>query len=320
MAELIERPELVIVSDSGSGYCPGDVTNKYLEFVPFDIQVKDSSAPADRWIDSQDLTPEEEAIISEHLDTPGKLGTSQPNKSRFKEHLTKIFDEGAKRAVVITLAGIASGSNREASNAALEINDEYGEENKVLVADSHTMSLAQRFLVDEAVQSAIVGDKTPEQIAQTIEAGSQKIHVVQIARNLRHLQEGGRGDERIRLVDKMRASAGAKLGIRALISLSNEKVVPIVPTNEFPKKERLAQEMAVEYLARLVGDSAISLYFAQFDAKERELQSFIDLVEARLDRNLSEKQKAKIKILKQAYVITVHSGKDTKAAAALALG
>jgi DegV family protein with EDD domain len=287
MSEVVK-----IVADTGGGFIDG------VEYVPFEIHAKND--PSQKWYDNADIADDVESELIDLNRTPGYLTTSQPIKSQYIDKYKEVFKSGSDRIVVLPINRYFSGSYNEALAGADDINSEYGEEGKVLVADTLGISSKQMFQEEVAMKAAKEG-MAAEEIKNVVENMHNDIFLAQVFSSLRHIKASGRAESAI--LDLLRdedIELLERLNLNAVLGLNKE-------TGEIEKIGarfgRLAMKHAFRHLQKKAEGAEVDMIVSHYDVDEEKIARFIDYGNKHL-------KIARIKKVLLPWVLRVHAGND----------
>ena len=216
-------PQVKIVSDSTADIVPDEAKRLGISVVPLNLTIDQ-----DHYKDGMDITPRE---FYQKLPHAKKLPTtSQPSIGAFQDVFRNLTDEGA-HVVCITMSAKLSGTYNSARMAA-----ENFASGRVTVVDSTTVTGAEAFFVQTAVEMARLG-KSAEQIVAELTDMTGRVQVIAALDTLEYLHKGGRIGAAATLI-------GGLLNFKPIIQVKDGEVKPL---------ERVrSKNKAVQRIAELV--------------------------------------------------------------------
>lgn len=166
--------------------------------------------------------------------------TQQINPEQAIEKLRPLLQEG-KDVLHISLSSALSGSFNSVEMAARELKEEFPERT-VIVVDSLLGSLAQGFVVMEAVKLRKQG-KTVQETAQALQEFLPRVKLYATVDDLKHLYRGGR-------LSKTAALLGTAIGMKPMLWLKEGKLQAI---GKVRGRKQSIQEL-VKYIQKEIGD------------------------------------------------------------------
>lgn len=191
-----------IITDSASDVSPAE--HPEVTMVPLSI-----SFPDGEYLDGVDISHRQfYEKLAESAELPR---TSQASPYAFTQAIKRaLADDSAAEAVVVCLSSKLSGTYESALTAAAS----FGE--KVRVVDSLNVAVGEKALVEYGLRMAGAGASAAE-IAETLNAEKQRLHVVGLLDTLEYLHKGGR-------ISKAVALAGGMLSMKPVVTVKDGEV------------------------------------------------------------------------------------------------
>ena len=210
----MSKPEsnIAIVYDSAASFPVELQAQPNLEEVRFTINT--SGADSRQWEDrpfGPSSTTEKDQFLTDLR--WGKLGTSQPNPSAYRQAFDRLIEKDVTEIVVIPLSSGLSKSIESAKQAADGL---YGRAN-IAVVDCKTASIGQSLLIAEALRIREC-NATLTDLAEQVYQLSSRLHVAQIFSDLGHIQRGGR-------IGRAQRLAGSMLSVKPILGINTEGTI-----------------------------------------------------------------------------------------------
>ena len=191
-----------IITDSGSDYYSSE--HDQLTVLPLSIGFGDTMYQAD-----VNLTRErfyELLVEGDEFPTTGQV-----NPFAFSEAI-KAAQEAGEDVVVVTISAKLSGTNQSALTAAAEASDA----TRVRVVDSKSVTVGEHILVEYALRMVDEG-RSADEIADALEAVTDRICLIGLLDTLEYLKRGGR-------LPAAAATVGQLLSIKPVITVDDGEV------------------------------------------------------------------------------------------------
>lgn len=187
--------------------------------------------------------------------------TSQPNPAQFEETYRRLFAEGEKELLVVTVSERLSKTYESAINGAKAV-EGLG---KIHVFDSRGGSVAQGFQALEAARMAQAG-KPIDQILARLEEMKAKQMVVLLIESLDFAVRGGR-------IPALRAALASLLNIKPVMQLKDGEIVEAGKVRTHKK----AQQFMIDYIAERVGNRPTKFAYIHANAPQgvQELKGLV---------------------------------------------
>ena len=195
--------KIAILIDSGTDV-PQEYVEKYgMYMLSLNIQYEDAC-----YRDRVDITPQE---VMDRLETEIPK-TSLPSPAETQELLKKIYDDGYRQVLAVTISSGLSGTN----NMLRLMAEECEEGMDVRVIDTKNIGIGAGVTAIRAAELVAEG-KTLDETVEALNAMIPNTKVFFCVDTLKYLQKGGR-------IGLVTAKVGTLLGIRPIISCNEEGI------------------------------------------------------------------------------------------------
>ncbi|MCE5260055.1 MAG: DegV family protein [Chloroflexi bacterium] len=214
-------PKIAVITDTDSSLPAALAAQHAIELVPIKIQFGDESYDTGTEIDDRQ--------VFARVDSERKLPTTAaPAPGRFIQAYQRAFDSGADEIICITISSEVSAVCTAAMTAVEEFPGR-----AIHVVDSHTLGMAQGFMVLTAAELA-AGGATADEILQAVAAVRERSHLFGALASLKYLAMSGR-------VGHLAAGVASVLNIRPILSVRDGKLQLL----EKIRTQRLAWERLI---------------------------------------------------------------------------
>ncbi|MDR1467533.1 MAG: DegV family EDD domain-containing protein [Oscillospiraceae bacterium] len=169
----------IVVSADSTCDINGDLEEKYspaTSALHINLEGKEYS-------DGVDLDPD--YILKVYKEKKILPKTSSTSEAEYIDHFEKIFSQGAREIIHISLSSKLSSSYQNATNAAIKLGNIY-------TVDSHNLSLGSGMLVIEAHEKIKETEDSAKQIAEKITYLREKCDISFVLSTLDFMSTGGR--------------------------------------------------------------------------------------------------------------------------------
>jgi DegV family protein with EDD domain len=219
-----------IATDSTCDLPPGSAGGHGIHIVPINIQFG-----TDTYEDGVTI---DRATFYQQIEETGRLpSTSQPSAGQFREHYSRLVEEGADDIISIHVTAKLSGTYQSAELAKEMMRDQV----RVHPFDSGCGSAGLGFMVLEAARMVEEGKSVAEILAR-MEAMRDGMNIVLTLNDLRFAQMSGR-------VGKLQSSLASLLNVKPIVVLE----AGIIDVSEKVRTRRKAIDRMIELIAERVG-------------------------------------------------------------------
>ena len=237
---------LRIVTDNASDITLQQARELDIDLVSLEITFEDGVCPQKEEADF--------AVFYERLEKCEKLPvTSRPSPQAYVDIILDA-QQKEEEVLILTISGGLSGTIESACAAKRMAGYE-----KVYIVDTHQAIMAQRLLVEMAVQMRGEG-YTAQEIAQRIEISRDKVVVCGVVDTLKYLRKGGR-------IPAALATIGKVLNIKPVIVLEDTTLKTMGKARGYLQGVKMLYQ-------RMINDgfnSAYPVYFGYTTNRERDL-------------------------------------------------
>jgi len=233
-----------IVTDSSCDLPRDLVATLGIEVVPLTIRFGD-----EEYVDGQDLSPDE---FWSKMETSTVLPeTAAPSAGAFEAAFRSLAEDGADGIVCVNLSAKLSATLQSAQVGAKALADS-GNDCRVEIVDSATVSLAQGNLARRAAEAAAEGADI-DTVVKQVETLRDRSRLFGALDTLENLKKGGR-------VGGAQALLGSMLSIKPVVAVENGQVEPWARVRTRSKAlrwlvDKVKEEGTVEDLAILHGNA-----------------------------------------------------------------
>lgn len=198
--------KIKIISDSGSDFSEGFVSENNIDIIPFGIFFGDQ--------EFQVSTEESKREFFRMMEQTGIFPTtSQPSPHEYIKHFQKAKEENID-LLVITISSKLSGSYNTAQMAK-----EYVDYEKIHILNSRSASVGQALVVEKAV--SLKNQSLPiEEILAELETYIDHIFMYGIVSDLEYLHKGGRLSKGAKII-------GSVMNIKPILQMDKTGVITI---------------------------------------------------------------------------------------------